>query len=446
MLESGNLIVPTLYGIPHLTKPPCVYVAIVVASWPLGRVSEWTARLPSALAACVTLFLVYWYFKRLLGTRAGLIAAAVQPLSLMWLEKSAAAEIDMLQVAWVTAAILLFLRALESNEKTASRAWKWWLLSLLCVAGGVLTKWTAPVFYYATVVSLLCWRRRLRLLITPPHLVGVAVASFVCMAWILAAIAQVGWRLLLQTLRQEALVRLLPGIYDIPYPWTKTILHPLVLLTASLPWSMLALTACRPRFGRLWDEDGRRLWQGLHCWVWPNVLIWSFFSDHAARHRFPLFPAIAGLAALAWVAWITGKMPWPSRRLGPGVTLVALLICWLVVKVAYVETIQPGRNDARRPRAKGEELARRVPIEKTLYVLPMADRDEGIMFYFGRRAQGITSIEDLPRTLTPVYCLIDEKVWHQWQADRRAQVLWRVDGELRGAMVLIRIDQQFPAV
>ena len=112
-LRSGNWIVPTLYGEPMLTKPPGMYAAIALASWPLGHVTEWTARLPSALAATVTVFLFYWYFGRQLGRLGGLVAGLLLPVSFMWLDKAPAAEIDMLQVAWVTASIFCFLRRLR---------------------------------------------------------------------------------------------------------------------------------------------------------------------------------------------------------------------------------------------------------------------------------------------------------------------------------------------
>ncbi len=135
MLQSGNWVVPTLYGQPLFTKPPGMYVAIALCSWPFGEVSEWTARLPSALAATATVLLMYWFFARQLGRRAGLLAAAIMPMSAFWLERSISAEIDMLQVAWVTASILFFLRAassecadFDSKAVQATRA----LLSLGC--------------------------------------------------------------------------------------------------------------------------------------------------------------------------------------------------------------------------------------------------------------------------------------------------------------------------
>src|SRR5438477_13075793 len=84
MLRTGNWIVPTLYGEPLFTKPPGMYVAIALCSWPVGAVTEWTARLPSALAATVTVLLTYWFFARQLDRRAGLLAALVLPMTAFW--------------------------------------------------------------------------------------------------------------------------------------------------------------------------------------------------------------------------------------------------------------------------------------------------------------------------------------------------------------------------
>src|SRR5262245_22138565 len=174
----GDWLVPTLYGEPLLTKPPGMYIAVALASLPFGDVTEVSARLPSAVAAAATVLLFFAFFRRLLGGAGGLIAAAILPVSVMWLDKVPAAEIDILQVAWVTAAILGFLRAVEcpdvgarsvSEGETApsltlrAPTW-WWVAALLCVAGGFLTKWTAPAFFYATVIPLLGCRGQLRLL------------------------------------------------------------------------------------------------------------------------------------------------------------------------------------------------------------------------------------------------------------------------------------------
>ena len=110
-LRSGDWIVPRLYGEPLFTKPPGMYAAIALASLPFGRVTEATARLPSAVAATVTVLLVYWYFRRQTGKLGGLVAAVILPMNIMWLDKAPSAEIDMLQVAWVAAANIFFFQS-----------------------------------------------------------------------------------------------------------------------------------------------------------------------------------------------------------------------------------------------------------------------------------------------------------------------------------------------
>src|SRR5262249_43601928 len=124
-LRSGNWLVPTLYGEPLFTKPPGMYAAIALISWPFGGITEWSARLPSALAASAVVFLFYWYFARQFGRLGGLVAGLLAPVGFMWLDKATSAEIDTLQVAWVTASVLFLLRALESSEwRVASGEWR----------------------------------------------------------------------------------------------------------------------------------------------------------------------------------------------------------------------------------------------------------------------------------------------------------------------------------
>lgn len=448
-LQNGDWIVPRLYGQPLLTKPPAMYLAIALASWPFGEVREWTARLPSALAATATVFLFFWYFARQLGCRAGLIAALLLPASVMWLDKAPLAEIDMLHVAWVSAAILFFLRALEAEEtgnaerETRNRgdrsALIWWLAALLCVAGGVLTKWTAPTFFYLTVLAVLGRRRRLKLLLGWRHLVSAAAAAAVCLAWAAAATQRVGLETLVETVGREALARLVPDRYGRAYPWWEVPVYPVVIFVANLPWSAVALLTLWPRFARLWDERGRRLLEALHCWLWPNVCLWSLVSEHAPRHGFPMYPAIAGLAALVWIAWLDGRLTWPLRRLKPASVFVGLLVVWLSVKLAFVQVVPAARNARRAPRAKGEQLARLVPEGRTLYTFGIKDRDEALLYYYGRPVRRLPGREALPASGRPVYCLLLEREWREWTTARPAEAMWRQPDELGDWLVLARV-------
>jgi 4-amino-4-deoxy-L-arabinose transferase-like glycosyltransferase len=440
-LRSGNWIVPSLYGEPLLTKPPGMYAAIALASWPGGKVSAATARLPSALAATGIVFLFYAAFARRLGIRAGLTAAALLPASFLWLNRAPSAEIDLVQLAWVSAALLGFLRALEVEEAPGRvrfwRAWLWWQLALVYVAGGVLTKWTAPAFFYHTVVPLLWWRGRLRVLARPAHLLSAFVAAAAVFAWAAAAVRQTGWETFHDTIWREALPRLSPSHHGRPYPWHELIVFPSQFLAANLPWSAFALLTLRPGFSELWDERGRRLLQFLHCWTWPNLLFWTIAPGHHLRHSLPLQPGLAGLSAMVWIAWLDGRLPWPLPRLRPGRVFLALIVLWLMVKLIFVHAIVPSRNPTRRPCIKGEQIAALVPADETLYLFKL--KDEGILFYYGREARRLSGPDGLPIAGDGVYCLLVESEWRQWSAPRRAEVLLRLCDEQGAPIVLVKV-------
>jgi 4-amino-4-deoxy-L-arabinose transferase-like glycosyltransferase len=435
MLESGNWIVPRLYGEPLFTKPPGMYAAIALCSLPFGRVTEFTARLPSALAATACVLLFWWYFKRQLGRVGGLAAALILPMSLMWIDKASSAEIDTLQVFWVTASLLFFLRATE-DDTGGSASFAWWLAAQLCVAGGFLTKWTAPEFFYGTAIPFLWWRGELRRLWSWQHLASLGLAAAVCLAWVGAAVHLEGWELLWATVRREGGDRLIPEHGGRPYPWLETLIHPAKLLVTMLPWSALALLTLRSSFLRMWEGRERRLLQAMHCWVWPQVLFWSLPTEHTPRHSFPLFPGMAGLAAMVWFAWHDGRLKWSRPRIRPAQLLAASLALWFVLKLAFVQVVMPHRGIERAAHAKGTLIASMVPLGEVLYLFRL--KDEGIMFYYGRPVIRLRSPQELPTALGPVYCILTLQEWGGWDTDR-AEVLRHLTDEQGDPLVLVRV-------
>ncbi len=440
-LRGGNWIVPKLYGEALLTKPPGMYAAIALVSWPFGQVSTATARLPSALAATATVLLCYAVFARRLGRRAGLVAAVVLPACVFWLGRVPSAEIDLLQLAWVAAALFCFLRALEIAEtpegRPFGREWGWWQLALLCVAGGLLTKWTAPAFFYLTVVPLLWKRGRLHILLRPAHCLSVFIAALLCLAWAAAVAMRTGWVPFFDAVCREALPRLSPLHHTRSYPWHELATFPISFLAANLPWSAAALWTLTPGFALLWDERGRRLLQLLHCWTWPNLLFWTLVPGHHLRHALPLQPGLAGLAALVWVAWLQGRLRWPFPVLRPVPVFLSLAALWLAVKIVFVTAIVPARDSARAPASKGRQIAALVPAERTLYLFRL--KDEGILFYYGRPARRLPSPDYVPPWEFTAYCLLTESEYRQWSGPRTAEILLRLNDEQRHPIMLVKM-------
>lgn len=76
MLESGNWIVPTFNFQPRNAKPALLYWCQWAAYRHFG-VSEFAARLPSALAAMLIALLVYETARKMFDAETGLLAGIV---------------------------------------------------------------------------------------------------------------------------------------------------------------------------------------------------------------------------------------------------------------------------------------------------------------------------------------------------------------------------------
>jgi 4-amino-4-deoxy-L-arabinose transferase-like glycosyltransferase len=464
---QGAWLAPTLYGEPFLTKPPGMYVAIALASAPFGDVTNVSARLPSALAATITVFLFFATFRRVVDRKLALAGAMLMPVSLLWLDKAPSAEIDMLQLMWVSAAMLCFLRALELEEaisrRSKSRAAIWWFLSLLCITAGFLTKWTAPAFFYLTAIALLIWRRQLRLLVSWRHLVAVGISAGVCAGWAFAVADQTGWPMLTETMVAEASQRFHPHHNGKPYPWAESLCYPFAVLGANLPWSLLALFALRPSFARRWDENGRRLLQLLHCWSWPNLLFWSLPAQHHVRYSLPICPGIVGLGVMVLLAWAretaqgvalgclvssfqaenpavkcTARVRRKSslesfRNFSPRVAFFAILAAWCCVKLVFVEAVVPNRTSDRRVRETAARIAELAPPGHILYLCKL--KDEGILFYYNRparRFQWENPVEEKS------FALLIESEWRQWSESGHFDLVERFRDQQGAPIYLVR--------
>jgi hypothetical protein len=111
--------------------------------------------------------------------------------------------------------------------------------------------------------------------------------------------------------------------------------------------------------------------------------------------------------------------------------LATLLAAWLVVKLAYVAVVMPGRTDGRDARAKGALLSELVPPGENLFLYRL--KDEGIMFYYGRPVRRLHADSDRPPS---GYAVLLGEEW-----DRRPaglELVRRLTDEQGDPIVLVR--------
>jgi len=366
----GNWLYPVLYGEPFLTKPPGHYAAIAACSLPFGEVTDWSSRIPSALAATLTVLLMWRLLRDVLGERSAFLASLLLPCSVLWLDKAPSAEIDMNLVGWVTAALFQFHRGR-------------WTAAYVCLTGATLTKWTAPAFFFLTIVPLLAWRRELHRLFEWRHLVAASLAAGLFALWAAAVADRVGWEALAGTIRAEAAYRFNSPPKAKGYPYHELATYPLLVIAAHLPVALFAIRTLRPSFLSSLDDRGRHVVQLLHCWVWPNLIFWTLVPNHNVRYILPLSPALMALGAIGMFRG--------GSRVRVGLAL-GFLVMWLILKIAFVEVAVSRRDRDARPAAA--ELRELVPPGEPLHLYKL--KDEGVLFYFGRPAKRLHEPEPIP--------------------------------------------------
>jgi len=182
MVASGDYLTPRFNGELRFQKPPLAYWLTAASYRLLGRVDEFCARLPAALAAIGVMLLVTGWTRRQLGDPAALGALAVLASSNITLRFFHTGETDPLLLLCVTAGAFAAWAAIrDERPQPGSRALLW-----AAVTGGALAKGLPPALLPLLAGGAWCgvtrhWGR-IRALIWLP---GVLLLVIVGGAWYL---------------------------------------------------------------------------------------------------------------------------------------------------------------------------------------------------------------------------------------------------------------------
>jgi len=184
VLLTHDWIVLHLNGVPWYVQPPLYFwIAATFAKF-LG-VSEFTLRLPSALATIAMSAAVGYVVARVASERAAIIAVTVLSTALMQAVVGRLAIMDALLDLAVTLAILSWFGALRTGSA------RWWYLGWLALALGTLAKGpVAPAMALIVIGPWALWSRAVRSRISWPSalrwLVGIGIFIIVIAPWAVA--------------------------------------------------------------------------------------------------------------------------------------------------------------------------------------------------------------------------------------------------------------------
>ena len=124
MLESGNWILPLNYGTDIAYKPPFLYWSIAAISAIFGGVSEFSSRLPSAIAFLAMQFVFFGFVARYKNTKTAVITSLLLLTSFEVHRAAVACRLDMLQVSFIVISLTISLgrKRLQGNTLDGCRA------------------------------------------------------------------------------------------------------------------------------------------------------------------------------------------------------------------------------------------------------------------------------------------------------------------------------------
>lgn len=296
MLQRHDFVTPLLHGQPWLEKP-ALYYWMAAATYKIFGVSDWAARLPSAVLATAMIFGVYLFLRRF-RPGAELNGALITASSAAMLGFARAASTDMPLTATFTLGMLSWWTWRESGRRA------WLLAFYFLMALGTLAKGPVAPFLAALIIAAFAvGTRDLRLIgrsLWPP---AVAFYLAVTLPWYIAVQRATGnfFRIFLL---QHNLERFGTNLYQHPQPFWY---YAPVLVLALAPWTVYAIVALvwalrQRRQAQTTQENGDQLSGFLFLWTILPVVFFSFSQSKLPGYILPAIPAAAVLLG-EWLRW-----------------------------------------------------------------------------------------------------------------------------------------------
>lgn len=321
MALSGDYLSPRVNGESYLEKPPLLFWMTAAVSAPFGRVTEWSARIPSVAAALITLACTYVIALRLFGARVALWSALVLMTNVRFWWQARTGQIDMLLTACTTLALLSLC---IWNE---TRRGRWLFVFYAAQATAVYAK--GPVGIVIPLLTLLVFYWREKDARRRSHWVlGTLAAAALVLLWFIPArmaaadaAGQAAHSEIASNLFRQTIGRFFLGVSKAQWPWyyLGTIPVDLVPWTLFLPWTLVWVWRNRK------EGTGMRF---LLSWAIPALIFFSVCVGKRAIYLLPLFPAFAILVARSVLELADGAHAvW--RRRAAAVWALALLVLGL---------------------------------------------------------------------------------------------------------------------
>ena len=328
MFLRGDLVTPTLGGHLWFEKPALLYW-MMIASYKLFGVSEWSARLPGAVSGLLTVAAVYCIgqaaTRKQISDRLdatpdlnglGFWSAIAAGTTLGIVVFSRAASFDIVVTMTLTWALAFFIMGeLQPDDRKRGRylAGFYVFMGLSLLAKGLI----GIVIPLGVVGAYYLFSRRFPERKTVLSLLwGIPVTLAVAAVWYGPVILKNGWPFVDQFFVQHQFARYVSNKYRHPAP---PYFYLVILLPLALPWTAFFVSAIVKGRSWRWRAADRPAGDGLlvfgFAWFLVPVVFFSFANSKLPGYILPALPAMALIAGHELTRfncdWQTGR--WAMR-------------------------------------------------------------------------------------------------------------------------------------
>lgn len=328
MLVTGDWVTPFFDGETRFDKPPLIYWLMVLCFKVFG-VSEWAARVPSALAALGTVVLCFCVLRQhnpslkpeTTSTQpqlhrsnlAAWLGATMLMLNLNTYFWGRTGYADMLLMACMGGSLLAFFMGYAQVDSPQIQR-RWYGAFYVLTALAVLTKGPIAIVLPAAILGgFTLYLGNLRQVIREMQLLrGILLILVLALPWYILVTLANGEAFIGSFFGYHNLARFSSVVNQHSGPWY---FHFAVILVGFLPWSAylpVALYQTQPWRRRLWQGRSRSAQLGLYAAIWFAVIL-LFFTVSVTKYfsyTLPLMPAAAILVSLLWTDAIVER---PNR-------------------------------------------------------------------------------------------------------------------------------------
>jgi len=300
MAETGDWLVPHLWYLPHLDKPPMTYW-LEGASIKLFGQNEWAVRLPLALAAISGVWATFLLGCAMGGRRLGFWSAIVLQSSLLYFVMARQLTTDMYLTQFVAWAMYFFWRGRANAERGTRSAENliWSCAGWLMLALAFLTKGPIALAIPAAAFGALLIYRRNEIRSMRGAIgrlvVGLVIFLAIAAPWFIAVFRTVPDSAHFMVFGQAAghfLGTTIKNRAGSPFYFFA------ILFVGLMPWTVLLGWLWRRAHWRSLEPRAKEAWLLLSVWVIFTFVLFSFSHAKLPAYILPIFPPLAIL--LAW--------------------------------------------------------------------------------------------------------------------------------------------------